>query len=183
MNKNAGYISLYRSIQTNFLWDDKPFARGQAWIDLLLKASYEKREIIFNGQYVKLEEGELITSINKLADAWGWSRGKVVRFLDSLKNASMVSYQTDNHKTTVKVLNFKEFQACSKIKRATDEQQTGSTRTTNRQQADTYNNYNKYNNLNNYSSVSKSKTKSKPDYSDPDHYKTEKKGSINDVFK
>lgn len=143
MNKGSGYISLYRSIQSNFLWDDKPFARGQAWIDLLLKASYEDREIIFNGQYVKLEEGELITSTNKLADAWGWSRGKVRRFLEMLENASMVSYQTDNHKTVIKLLNFKEFQTCSKFKRTTNEQQTDNSQTANEQQTDTNNKDNK----------------------------------------
>ncbi len=159
MGNFSGYISLYRSIQSNFLWEDKPFARGQAWIDLLLRASYEDREIIFNGLYVKLEEGEFITSINKLADAWGWSRGKVVRFLESLKVASMVSYQTDNHKTVIKLLNFKEFQTCSKSKRTTDGQQTDNTRTTDGQQTDTNNKYNKYNKLNNCESAPKSKFK------------------------
>lgn len=154
MNKGSGYISLYRSIQNNFLWDDKPFARGQAWIDLLLKASYEDREFLFNGQLVKLEEGELITSINKLADSWGWSRGKVRRYLEWLKSASMVSYQTDNHKTVIKLLNFKEFQACSKSKRTADGQQTDSKQTTGEQQTDTYNKVNNYNKENNYSYAS-----------------------------
>lgn len=154
MNKGSGYISLYRSIQNNFLWDDKPFARGQAWIDLLLKASYEDREFLFNGQLVKLEEGELITSINKLAGSWGWSRGKVHRYLEWLKSASMVSYQTDNHKTVIKLLNFKEFQACSKSKRTADGQQTDSKQTTGEQQTDTYNKVNNYNKENNYSYAS-----------------------------
>lgn len=161
MNKGSGYISLHRSLQSHILWEDKPFAKGQAWTDLLLRASYEDREFLFNGQFVKLEEGELITSINKLADSWGWSRGKVRRYLEWLKSASMVSYQTDNHKTVIKLLNFKEFQACSKSKRTADGQQTDSKQATDEQQTDTYNNYNKLNNCN--KSVQKRKELIAPD--------------------
>lgn len=143
--KNNGYISLYRSIQSNFIWNDKPFARGQAWIDLLLRASYEERSFIFNEQIIKLDVGELITSIQQLADAWGWSRGKVRRFLKCLKDDSMVSYQTDTHKTIIKVLNFNDFQDCKKSKRTTNGQPTDSQKTANGQPTDTYNKGNKYN--------------------------------------
>ena len=65
MSKKSGYISLYRSIQKHPLWEDKPFTKGQAWIDLLLRASYDENETFFNGNIYKLEEGDFITSIQK----------------------------------------------------------------------------------------------------------------------
>ena len=154
MSKKSGYISLYRSIQKHPLWEDKPFTKGQAWIDLLLRASYDENETFFNGNIYKLEEGDFITSIQKLASVWGWSRGKVHRFLDLLKGESMISYQTDTHKTVIKVLNFKEFQTCSKSKQTTNGQQTDSQRTANGQQTDTINKYNNSNKENNYSYAS-----------------------------
>ena len=147
--KNNGYISLYRSIQSNFIWNDKPFARGQAWIDLLLRASYEERSFIYNNQIINLDVGELITSIKKLSDDWGWSRDKVTRFLKCLADASMISYQTDTHKTVIKVLNFNDFQDCKKSKQVNqstaNRQPKSSKSTANRQQTDTYNKGNKYN--------------------------------------
>lgn len=154
MDKSTGYISLYRSIQKHWVWESKPFADGQAWVDLLIRACYENKAISFNSQLVKLEEGEIITSINKLANSWGWSRGKVERFLKRLEADKMLSYQTDNHKTVIKLLNYKEFQTCSKTKRATDGQQTDNRRATSEQQTDTYNKVNNYNKENNYSYAS-----------------------------
>lgn len=137
---------MYRSIRSHPLWDDKPFTRGQAWVDLLLMASYEDRSIMFNGQYIKLSEGDIITSMNKLSELWGWSRGKVERYLKALKSDSMIDYQTDKHKTVIKVLNFNKYQTSSNEKRATNEQQTSNRRTTGEQQTNTYNNSNNYNN-------------------------------------
>ena len=35
-----GWISIHRKIQDNLIWNDKPFNRGAAWIDLLLLANH-----------------------------------------------------------------------------------------------------------------------------------------------
>jgi len=43
--EGKGWISVYRSIQGHWLWEDRPFARGQAWIDLLLQANYKDKNI------------------------------------------------------------------------------------------------------------------------------------------
>lgn len=151
MDKGSGYISLYRSIQGHYLWEDIPFTKGQAWIDILLRASYDDRELLYNGKLYKLEAGEFITSMSKLSKAWGWSREKVRRYLDLLESDSMICYLTDTHKTAIKVLNYKGFQACSKIKQATNEQQTSNRRAANEQQTSTINKYNNCNNDNTYS--------------------------------
>ena len=34
-----GYIKLHRSLMDNPLWTEKPFSRGQAWVDLLMLAN------------------------------------------------------------------------------------------------------------------------------------------------
>lgn len=38
---NTGWIKLHRKITDHWLWEDKPFARGQAMIDLLILAGYQ----------------------------------------------------------------------------------------------------------------------------------------------
>ena len=32
----SGWIKVSRAIQEHWVWDEKPFSKGQAWIDLLL---------------------------------------------------------------------------------------------------------------------------------------------------
>jgi hypothetical protein len=71
----------------------------------------------------------------------------------------MISYQTDTHKTIIKVLNFKEFQTCSKSKQTTNGQQNDSQRTANGQQTDTINKYNNSNKGNKYKSHPKPEEK------------------------
>ena len=86
-----GYIELHRAIRKNFLWKDKPFTKGQAWIDLLMDARYNQGGYFKRGIWIALDRGQVGRSELTLADNWGWSRGKVRRFLEKLKNEQMVT--------------------------------------------------------------------------------------------
>ena len=44
-----GWVVIYRSIMDNPLWEDKPFSRGQAWIDMILLSSHKDTEFYFDG--------------------------------------------------------------------------------------------------------------------------------------
>lgn len=68
-----GWVVIYRSIMDNPLWEDKPFSRGQAWIDMILLASHKDTEFYFDGDMVSIEKGQIITSKRKLGDRWGRS--------------------------------------------------------------------------------------------------------------
>lgn len=105
-----GWISVYRKIKNNILWQDKPFSKGQAWIDLLLEVNHKKNKILFDNKVVEVEAGEKITSLRKLGESWGWSRTKVKNFLELLQNENMISYSSDNKKTVIKVLNYNDYQ-------------------------------------------------------------------------
>jgi DnaD/phage-associated family protein len=105
-----GWISIHRKIQDNKIWEDKPFSRGQAWIDLLLLANHEDNKIIFNGSLVEIKRGEKITSLRKLSERWGWSITKVKKFLNLLSDENMISYKSDNKKTTYSIVNYDVYQ-------------------------------------------------------------------------
>ncbi|MFW6026792.1 MAG: conserved phage C-terminal domain-containing protein [Candidatus Woesearchaeota archaeon] len=105
-----GWIKLYRKVQDNVLWQDKPFSKGQAWIDLLLEVNHKENKILFNSDIITVGEGEKITSIRKLCDMWGWSNTKVVNFLELLKEENMITYKSDTKKTVIKVLNYRDYQ-------------------------------------------------------------------------
>lgn len=106
----CGWISIHRKIQDNKIWEDKPFSRGQAWIDLLLLANHEDNKIIFNGSLVEIKRGEKITSLRKLSERWGWSITKVKKFLNLLSNENMIIYKSDNKKTTYSIVNYDVYQ-------------------------------------------------------------------------
>lgn len=81
-----GWISLYRQIVDNWIWNIKePFDKRSAWIDLLLMVNHENKKIELNGQIIEVERGQKITSLDKLSKRWKWSRHKVSDFLNRLE--------------------------------------------------------------------------------------------------
>lgn len=136
----AGYIKLYRDIQTHWLWADKPFSKGQAWIDLLMMANHEEAKIIIGNEIITIERGCLITSEVKLAERWGWSRTKVREFLNLLIKDQMIDKKSDNKKTWVKILNYDIWQNSETAKIQQIEQQKNSKKTAEKHQKNTNNN-------------------------------------------
>lgn len=96
---NTGWIKLHRKITDHWLWEDKPFARGQAMIDLLILARYNDQSKYIDGNLETVERGSVVTSIRRLCDRWGWSNSKVVKFLKTLENDSIIHVKSDTKKT------------------------------------------------------------------------------------
>ena len=105
-----GWIALYRQIQDHYFWEDKPFTRGQAWVDLLLSANHADNKFLLGNTFIEVERGSLITSEQKLMDRWGWSKTKVRSFLQVLEKDSMIVKKTDKKKTTINIVNYSVFQ-------------------------------------------------------------------------
>lgn len=144
-----GWISIHRKIQDNIIWNDKPFNRGAAWIDLIMLANHENKKIIFNGSMVEIKRGEKITSLRKLSERWGWSRGKTKKFLNLLKDENMIEFKTDHQKTTYKIVNYNVYQNEGLDKRATEKPLNDQQKATEKPLNDTNNNVNNVNNVNN----------------------------------
>lgn len=151
-----GWISIHRKIQDNIIWNDKPFNRGAAWIDLIMLANHENKKIIFNGSMVEIKRGEKITSLRKLSERWGWSRGKTKKFLNLLKDENMIEFKTDHQKTTYKIVNYNVYQNEDLDKRATENPLNDQQKATEKPLNDTNNNINNYNNVNNNNCVGQS---------------------------
>ena len=141
-----GWMPIYRRLQDHWLWQDKPFAKGQAWLDLLLLASHNDKEFLFGNQIVKNEVGSFITSELKLMERWGWSKTKVRAFLKLLQDEQMIVKKSDNKKTTITIVNYSVYSDYETAK----ELQKDNNKTSKELQKDTINNNNNYNNDNNY---------------------------------
>lgn len=110
MADKQGFIKLYRKLQDHWLWQDKPFSKGQAWIDLILMANYKDGSVIFDNGKIEVKAGSFVTSLRKLADRWGWSISKVSRFLFLLENEKMLIQNRDTKKTVITLENYDVFQ-------------------------------------------------------------------------
>ena len=74
-----GYINLHRAIREHPYWSDPD--RLRAWIDILLMAAWKPHRRMIGTSQESVGRGELVASERFLADRWGWSRGKVRRWI------------------------------------------------------------------------------------------------------
>lgn len=125
-----GWISIYRQIQDNWIWESKePFDKRSAWIDLLLMVNHDKQKIKFDNELIEVEKGQTITSIKHLAEKWKWSRHKVSDFLNLLEQDTMLVQVRDNKKTLISIENYEKFQAQKKTSDMSEDMQKGRSRT------------------------------------------------------
>ena len=108
-NTGKGYIRLYRDIRSHWIWSDPDYLR--AWVDLLMMVNHEDKQILFNKKLITVKRGSRITSIRKLAERWGWSRGRVARFLDMLEQDHMIATRRTTQKTLINVINYSFYQS------------------------------------------------------------------------
>lgn len=93
MAKTGSFIKLDRKLKSNPLWLEKPFSKGQAWVDLLLLAQGVDREKMYRGKVQNQKPGVVYTSIVYLSNRWGWGRNRVYHFLDNLIQEKMIGVQ------------------------------------------------------------------------------------------
>jgi len=105
---NNGWIKLHRQLQDHWIWK-KP-EQLKAWIDILLMVTHTERTKFIKGQEVVLKQGEVDASFRYLAKRWGWSIGKVQRFLILLKKCSMIEVKTGTGQNLISVCNYGIYQ-------------------------------------------------------------------------
>lgn len=138
-----GWISVHRKIWDSWVWRDRPFSKGQAWIDILLLANHEDGKTLMDGQLIEIKRGEHITSEPKLATRWGWSRTKVRNFLKMLEDDGMIeNIKEDRKRTRLKVLNYSDYQDIENNRKTSEEQVKDKRRTSKEQEKNINNNDN-----------------------------------------
>lgn len=110
---DTNWIKLNRSIWDCFLWDFSNPKYAMCWIDILLMANYKDKKMFFDGKTEIVERGTLVTSMVKLSEKWHMNRKTVKKFLDMLQADGMITYKSDNRRTTIKVLKYGLYQGFS----------------------------------------------------------------------
>lgn len=110
MNEPSGYIKLHRRITENELWHSERFTKSQAWVDLLLLATYKPRTVFIRGIEINLKPGQLCYSQLTLAERWKWNFKTVVSYLKALEKRGMLETKTNNITTVITIKNWDLYQ-------------------------------------------------------------------------
>lgn len=105
-----GYFQIHRKIQDHWLWKDKPYSKGQAWIDMILLANHKDKKTTYGNQVIKVKRGEFVRTERDLANRWGWSQPTTHRFLKVLKNESMIDKKVNQSTNHITICNYEGYQ-------------------------------------------------------------------------
>lgn len=144
-----GWVSIHRQIQEHWLWKDKPFSYGQAWVDLIMMANHNDNKFLLGRELVEVKAGSFITSELKLMERWGWGKTRVRTFLELLQKDNMIVKKVNRKRTTICIVNYSVFQDTQ----TTNEPSANHSQTDCKPFANTNNNYNNVNNENNDNNI------------------------------
>lgn len=109
MSRRTTFFTVDRKLLESELWLSEPFTKGQAWVDLIGRASYEDGDLT--------KRGQLLISERDLAKRWKWTRGRVRWFLQGLEKNGMIartSQRTTSQPTqgtTLTIENYDKYQS------------------------------------------------------------------------
>lgn len=110
MNEDRTFIKLYRKVTGSELFSERPFDRWHAFEYLLINARRFPASVIVKGQRINLDTGQLICGMEVLGDKWGWSRGKVQRYLNLLEKMEMIEKEPSQIGTIITIKNYIKYQ-------------------------------------------------------------------------
>jgi hypothetical protein len=109
--ESDGWFKVDRNIRRWQHWNEKPFDTAHAFLDLIARAAFNPHRVRFSDSTWDLKRGQLITSGRVLADAWGWSRTKVDRWLEIWQEEGSIRCPEKNHLgTLIEVRNYAFYQ-------------------------------------------------------------------------
>lgn len=144
-NYKTGYIKIYRSLKKHWLWGNDKKSKFEAWIDMLLMASHTGLKEPIGYDLVTVEQGQILTSQEKLSISWRWDRQAVRRFLEMLERDGMINISTTSKFTMITICKYDSYQN----KKPTKHHQDTSVTPALHQRYTTINNENNDNNVNN----------------------------------
>ena len=107
----SGTVNISRDIWQDAAFKQQPFTEREAFMWMVMEASWKPREKRIGTEAVQLERGQLAASIRFMAEAWGWQKSTVDRFLKRLKNRDMIGTASGTGCTIITVSKYNEYQS------------------------------------------------------------------------
>jgi len=96
-------MKISEELQHHWLWQHKPFAKGQAIIDLVLMS--EKENHYIRNKNYNQPIGQLVITESELEKRWGWSRTKIRSFLKQMEDDSLIKIERHPGMTEITIIN------------------------------------------------------------------------------
>jgi|SRR3972149_1194212 len=106
-----GWIKLPREIVLEPIYQtDKPFCDFAAYIDLLLLANHQSHALRWERRVLQVEDGDVITSLEKLAKRWNWGKPRVKRYLKVLESLQLAESKAYRKFTRIRLCKWRAYQ-------------------------------------------------------------------------
>ena len=127
-----GWIKLHRELLDNpVVTKDNDYLA--VWIYLLLEATHSEVKRDFNGEFITLKKGQLITGRKSINSILKISESKIQRILKTFESEQQIEQQTNGKGRLISILNWDKYQKSEQQ----SEQQVNSERTTSEQRVNT----------------------------------------------
>lgn len=106
-NKATGYISIFRSLKTHWLWQDA--TKLKWWLDILMSANYIDKKVLIKGTLYECKRGQTVKSTHTWAKEWRTTRNTVSAFLKLLQKDAMIEFESIPNTTRITVCNYDSY--------------------------------------------------------------------------
>jgi hypothetical protein len=120
-----GYIAVHRSIWGHDLFADAVFGEREAWLWLVSSAAWKDCKVRCGNTMIDIKRGQLLFATRFLAKKWKWSHTSTVRFLNLLKNETMIGTQSTRQSTLITICNYDKYQISGNVDGTQSGTQTG----------------------------------------------------------
>ena len=107
----SGFIAISRDIWDDTDFPDEPMSKREAFMWMVAEAAWKPRTVRRKSVSLSLQRGQLAHSVRFLAEAFGWHRAKVERFLTMLKNRDTIETRTETGLTVITICNYDRYQS------------------------------------------------------------------------
>ena len=98
----------------------EPYCKRAAWVWLVEHAAWKSYVVTVRGQIITLGRGQQAASHRYLANAWKWDKGRVERFLKTLKDEEAIASETVLGETILVICNYDKYQITPNFSKATN---------------------------------------------------------------
>jgi hypothetical protein len=110
----SGTVNISRDIWDDTAFKAQPFTEREAFMWLVMEASWKPREKRVGSVVVSLDRGQLATSLRFMGEAWDWPKSTVDRFLKRLEKRDMIGTADGTGVTVITIRKYNEYQGGAK---------------------------------------------------------------------
>jgi DNA replication protein DnaD len=125
----SGTVNISRGIWSDTAFKDQPFTEREAFMWMVMEASWKPREKRVGSVVVQLNRGQLAASVRFMADAWNWQKSTVDRFLKRLENRDMIGTASGTGVNVITICKYNDYQSAPSDSGTPKKQKTGQQRT------------------------------------------------------